>query len=425
MAVTELGREIVACALSQRTPKPFLDRGWDLQWLDDQEYRAHAAVFPDPHHDAWRYLLRHWDKHGKISEELFRYEFPQYELPKRVQEPSELIELADYELQQYAAREAFVDLGRLYEAGDYDALASAAELMIRRIRDKDSVNAIVDIWDREGQDVDARVNRVVKKGIGTGIPAIDDQEAFLGFYPGNLVTYLGRAKAGKTSFGLLCALDAAMAKYKRIMIVTVEISAYNIHDRLDAYTSGVSLSRLITGKLTDAEKRKVERSYEDRGEYEPQVYIVQPHEKYTVTDLEGHIDQYQPDVVLIDGFYFMTDRLTGKPGAHWEGHDNLASELKRVAMRRDIITFVTHQVREKQLAGKKGAGIDDGAMMGGTGLIMASDMVIGLDADDERNHYLSCTRSRTGYFSSVKGFWDWDVCAFSPLENEETYDDRG
>ena len=45
--------------------------------------------------------------------------------------------------------------------------------------------------------------------------------------------------------------------------------------------------------------------------------------RYTVTELEYDIDRHRPDVVYIDGFYFMTDRETGKRGANWEGHDNL------------------------------------------------------------------------------------------------------
>jgi HAE1 family hydrophobic/amphiphilic exporter-1 len=58
--------------------------------------------------------------------------------------------------------------------------------------------------------------------------------------------------------------------------------------------------------------------------------------------------------VYVDGFYFMLDRQTGKNGGSWEGHDNLAREMKELAMRREIPVIVTHQVREKQLTGKKG-----------------------------------------------------------------------
>lgn len=117
----------------------------------------------------------------------------------------------------------------------------------------------------------------------------------------------------------------------------------------------------------------------------------------------------------------MTDRISGKPGAHWEGHDNLARELKRLMMQTRVVGLVTHQVREKQLGGKKGAGIDDGAMMGGTGLIMASDMVFGLDVDDDHVHKITCTRSRSQYFVGVRGDWDWETSTFT-AHTEDTGD---
>ena len=69
--------------------------------------------------------------------------------------------------------------------------------------------------------------------------------------------------------------------------------------------------------------------------------------------------------------------------------------------------IITHQVREKQLTGKKGKGIDDGAMMGGTGIIMFADMVLGFDVDDDMLRTISCTRSRLNYLDTVYGKWDW------------------
>jgi replicative DNA helicase len=354
--------------------------------------------------------------------ELFRMEFPSYEVEELSFTPDELIEVATKNILSVAAQDAMGDLSVFQDTEDWEAFTDRAMSLAVLMQNQDRTGSVVDVWDDEGHDVEALLNRNVKFGIGTGIPEIDGQEDFNGFQPGNLVTYLGRAKAGKTSFALLSALDAAMQKYKRIMIVTVEISAASIHDRLDAYEAHVSLSRLVSGKLTDPEKSRVRRTYEDRGQYEPLVYIVEPAEQYTVTDLQGDIDRYQPDYVVIDGFYFMTDRDTGKSGGSWEGHDNLARDIKRVAMRNKITALVTHQVREKQLGSKKGAGIDDGAMMGGTGLIMASDMVIGLDVNEEHIHKITCTRSRTGYLRTVLGTWNWDTCTFEAYENEEDYD---
>lgn len=416
------GHQIVSRTLLDGTPKQFLDQGWNLDWVNGPFNILRLAVFTGNHMDAWRFILTHWERHNRVPNlDLFRLEFPGYELAERPSTPDELIEVAHVNVASVAVQDAMGDLSQLQGMGDWEAVSERATDLIRILQSQRRLSGIVDVWDEGGHDVEALLNRQVKFGIGTGIPEIDTQEGFNGFQPGNLITYLGRAKAGKTSFALLSLMHAAMKRYKRVMVVTVEISAANIHDRLDAYAAHVSLTRLTTGKLNDAEKRSVRRTYEERGEYEPLVYIVEPGEKYTVTDLEGDIDRYQPDYVIIDGFYFMRDRETGKPGSHWEAHDNLAADLKRTAMHRKITVLVTHQVREKQLAGKKGGGIDDGAMMGGTGLIMASDMVLGLDVNDAHEHKISCTRSRTGYLLTVRGTWDWNTCTFTAYADEDEW----
>jgi len=145
----------------------------------------------------------------------------------------------------------------------------------------------------------------------------------------------------------------------------------------------------------------------------PATGIAKPTGRYTVADLESDIERYEPDIVYVDGFYFMTDAATGKPGSNWEGHDNLANDIKTLAMNHLIPIVITHQVREKQLTGKRGAGIDDGAMMGGTAIIMFADLVLGVDADEEGTRTLSCTRSRLHYLTTVHGDWDWTNCTFT------------
>jgi len=47
---------------------------------------------------------------------------------------------------------------------------------------------------------------------------------------------------------------------------------------------------------------------------------------------------------------------------------------------------------------------------------MASDMVLGFDADDHGLHTINCTRSRTGYLPTVRGRWNWNTCTFMVTE---------
>jgi hypothetical protein len=167
----------------------------------------------------------------------------------------------------------------------------------------------------------------------------------------------------------------------------------------------------MQGELTGQEQDKVR---EFRATCTDEAFrIVQPTGRYTVSDLEVEVERYRPEVVYIDGFYFMTDQETGKSGGQWEGHDNLANDLKTFAMNHMIPVVISHQVREKQLVGKKGKGIDDGAMMGGTAIIMFADLVLGVDAAEDGVRTLSCTRSRLKYLSTIHGTWDWSTCTFT------------
>jgi hypothetical protein len=285
-------------------------------------------------------------------------------------------------------------------------------------------------WDDPEYDVEGRIHRKLTHGIKTGIKGFDEQEGFMGFQPGSLTCYLGRAKAGKTSFALLSALQAFF-QGKRVLFHSFEIAAGRIPgepgvtDRMDSLGAQINMLKYMQGQLdaTDAELlRDFRKDWGDEKRFE----IVQPTGRFTVADLEADIERFRPDVVFVDGFYFMTDAATGKTGANWEGHDNIANDLKSLAMSRMLPVVITHQVREKQLNGKKGGGIDDSAMMGGTAIIMFADLVIGVDADpDTHIRTLSCTRSRLMYLTTVHGQWDWDRCVFSETENPFNVDAFG
>jgi hypothetical protein len=414
-----LGRELVACALREGSLRPFIEAGITDDWLTNQEDVSRAAVFDSEDLSAWFTLQKYHDQHGKMpSVDMFRRSHPEesYSLPKSDYTPAELLEIFQQDRRRYLTQLAASDIADLLADGKVDAVVDLMERATWMIRNTYTSRNIVVSWDSEDYDVEARIHREVKRGIMTGIDGLDKQ--FYGYQPGNLICYLGRAKAGKTSFALLSALKA-WEDGKRVLFLSFEIAAGKlpsepgIADRLDCFGSGIDLIHYMMGELTHEEQSKLRdfRKYCTDEAFK----IVQPTARYTVTDLEADIDRYQPDVVYVDGFYFMIDRETGKSGAHWEGHDNLAGDLKTLAMNHMIPVIITHQVREKQLQGKKGKGIDDGAMMGGTGIIMFADMVLGADVDDDKVHTLSCTRSRLRYLDTIHGTWDWSTCTFGEV----------
>lgn len=411
-----LGLELVACALREQTLRPFIEAGLTWDYLLDELDKSSKAVFGAEDYHAWTTLLDHWEKHSKVpSPDLFRRSFPEeaYPLPKTSYTPAELLDIWRGDRQSYLIQLAATDVATLVQQGDHQGATDLLALfhrLITRVHENPSI--IVD-WDGKDYDVEARIHREITQGVLTGLPGMDCQ--FYGFQPGNLICYLGRAKAGKTSFALLSAMRA-WEDGKRVLFLSFEIAAGKlpsepgIADRLDCFGAGIDLGHYMMGQLTRQEQDQL-RDFRTTCT-DSAFRIIQPTSRYTVTELEADIDDFSPDVVYVDGFYFMHDRVTGKPGSNWEAHDNLANELKRIGMVRMVPVIITHQVREKQLHGKKGAGIDDSAMMGGTAIIMYADMVLGVDVDDEHVRTISCTRSRLKYLDTIHGTWDWSDCTF-------------
>jgi hypothetical protein len=420
----DVGAQVIASVLDEpKTLKKLIEARFDLGWMSAKDDLSRAAIFDEEHASAYKLILRHWDAHREVpSRAFFEQSFPpeSLRLPRVSLSSAELLTLARQtrkRVQLDVAGSEFVDL---FDAGEYDAVENLLETTVRRLQSERSQAGVVVAWDSADYDLESRLTRVETPGIRSGIAEWD--AVFPGWQPGQLVTLLGRAKAAKTSHLLKSAL-AAHDDGWNTLVTSVEIGADDIAERFDSFAAGVSYESYIRGRLTDREKVKIRAARSQRGDGE-MMMIVQPLSVFTVTDLEAEIDRYNPQVVYVDGFYFMIDRTTGKPGGNWEGHDNLARELKELAMRRDLTIVVTTQIREKQAGQKKGGGFDDNTMMGGTGLIMASDMVITLDMDENQTNTLTCSRTRTIWLPKLRGQWKWKHCQFETIPDDyEDFDE--
>ena len=421
----DLGRQLVAAALRDGTLAPYIEAGLSPDYLTDERDYSKSLIFDDDALGAWQEIQDYWDEFGKVqSMGIFRRSWPEvsFELPAEVETTAELLRLFQDERRKGLVTVAVSDLSELLLKGRTDSALQLMEHSLQVIQDTHTSSSIVVGWDSPEYDVEGRINRKLIRGVMTGIQGFDEQAGFLGFQPGSLTCYLGRAKAGKTSFALLAALQAWLNQNRRVTFHSFEIAAGRtpdepgVTDRLDSIGAHIDMLRYMQGRISDEDAQRLREFRE--GCTDDVFKVIQPTGRFTIADLERDIERYKPGIAFVDGFYFMTDQRTGKPGSNWEGHDNLASDIKALAMKHMIPIVITHQVREKQLTGKKGAGIDDSAMMGGTAIIMFADLVIGVDADPETQiRTLSCTRSRLMYLETIHGMWNWSDCTFSKADN--------
>ena len=205
----DLGRELVACALREQTLKPFTEAGITREWLTDQEDTTRAAVFSSSEDlNAWMTLVGHWEQHGKVpSVDMFRRSYPEdaYRLPDTEYTADELTGIFREDRREYLTQMAASDITDVVGEENWDG---ALELMVKAARiiretriAEHRPSAGTARSTTRGADGPQGQARHPDRHAGPGQPVH-------GFQPGNLICYLGRAKAAKTSFALLSAITA-------------------------------------------------------------------------------------------------------------------------------------------------------------------------------------------------------------------------
>jgi replicative DNA helicase len=240
-------------------------------------------------------------------------------------------------------------------------------------------------------------------GIPFGIDSID--EDFYGFQPGMLITLMGRQKSGKSWSTIKSALEAWKEGYT-VLVFSVEMDVNVFRQRILCLGAGVSPSRMRRGRLFPNEKEQVREFNKLLTEEEGRFLISKKKAGITVDVIREEVAQYNPNIVYIDGFSFMVDAKTGRMTSDWQANENVADALKELAMEEEIVIFVNTQVQEKQYMPKHG--IEARTIASGTGLLKASDLVLGQNKDGD-DITINCVYSRYEWPDTVVIDVDWET----------------
>jgi len=409
-----IGYELVNKVLTEGIIIPLLDAGFNRQWLEGVG-TGNEVIFTGIDRQAYQWILTHWKRHKKVPEvDLFREHYPvsTYKLAPTSTTLDQLIELAVDKVNSFLVAELIGKTIDLHDIGDYDTAISLLKTESARLNtDLRFRRARADVLNDGTFDIDALLNREVSEGLPFGIHPIDEE--FYGFQQGQLITIMGRQKAGKTTFTLNSALSVWQAGYTPL-IFSVEMDTDMLRQKLYCLGSHVSHSRMRRGRLRDSEKDKVREFHNELvADEEASIIISKKKSLITVEDIRDEIRLYNPAIVYIDGFDFMVDKNTGKMTRDWQANEFVANELKAIALEEEVTIVVNTQVQEKQYSPK--FGIEARTIAAGTGLLKASDLVIGADLTD-RQHTLNCVLSRYEYFEPVVIEIDWDTTNIYVLE---------
>lgn len=265
------------------------------------------------------------------------------------------------------------------------------------------------------------LKRKENKGM-LGIPmGIDKLDVILkGMQPKQLLTLIAKTGIGKTWFLILISAYCQLNGY-RVLFLTTEMAEEQIEDRIEAMLVKMMLGedfnygRFKSGTLNPTEEQAYYSLLDAKETLEPLVV-----ETATgVSNVSAKIEQYNPDVVFIDGAYLMEDDRGAKED--WLRVTHITRDLKSLAKLKKKPIFINSQA-DSTTSKKTGPELENIGFSKAVG--HDSDVVLGLLRDEEmiedKEMKVKILKQREGTLGSVMLNWDFTRMDFSTLYSENT-----
>jgi replicative DNA helicase len=237
-------------------------------------------------------------------------------------------------------------------------------------------------------------DKLAEGGGIVGIPCAWEplNEAMGGLQPGTVTILYAPPKSAKTFMGLeLGAVHPFEAGNARVLVVTYEMPVRQIWRRILARLCRLEYGAVTKGKLShdardecfdqlsELQEIQIANMQEQLGSGYRDIRVVHGMGQ-GINHVRNEIEQFEPDIVLIDGLYLMgNDRQGGKRDVDWKANTAVTQDLKVLATECNIPIVGTTQANRSGSKRKAGADMDDYNDIGfGMGAVMDADSVIRL-----------------------------------------------
>ncbi|MBY5957831.1 replicative DNA helicase [Membranicola marinus] len=208
-------------------------------------------------------------------------------------------------------------------------------------RSYESLSSLAGKAQRKMEELASRNESVT--GVPSGYTNLDKLTS--GWQPSDLIIIAARPGMGKTSFTLALAKNAALLHNKGVAFFSLEMSDVQLTQRLISMESGVSLSKLRTGKLEEEEWRRFNGAVEDLSEVPiyiddtPSINIFELRAKCRRLKIKHDIQ-----MVMIDYLQLMTGGVDKKNGTREQEISSISRALKAMAKELEVPVIALSQL---------------------------------------------------------------------------------
>ncbi len=377
------------------------------------------AFFPThDHREAFKSILEHQRDYAQVpSIEAFKRNYPAYRMSVAIDSMRYYVDELTFEYKALLLEDGLVEIVDLFESQDFEGAKNAMAKCLTQVNQEVTPTRAVDITENGAKRIERykayALNNGALKGISTGFSLLD--AATGGMQPGQLFTFVGPPKAGKSTMMLLSMIFAHMGFY-RPLFIGFEMSNEEQEERHDAIRAEISHKALRDGKLDGDDFRALEKMSRRLESMPPAIFSADSNGS-TLSGIDALIDKYKPDVVYVDGVYMMDDE-NGEPKNSSQALTNITRGFKKMAQNRQLPIAISTQVLAWKMDRKRGvttASIGYASSFG-----QDSDVLIGVEPTDDPNiNKIKILDGRNVKRMEIYVMWDWETGTFTEMEREE------
>jgi replicative DNA helicase len=382
-----------------------------------------AFFTDDTYRRVYEYLLQHWRDYGTSPDvEVVKRAFPGQRWLVYEQPIEYFIDQMRQRRKRTILTEGLSEAAGHMQASDepdsVDLIEAALQKALTRARLEVSATFDTD-FTQSADAVDKMLTERAEnpghlRGISTGFHGIDYVTG--GYQPEQLITIIGTPKSFKSSTLLYSAWQCHRQGHVPLFL-GFEMSNSEQQDRLLSLLSGISLTRIMNGEYTEIERKAIVRAVKLRESMRPFILSSDITSATTVAGVQAKIQEYNPDVVFIDGAYLMDadnpDLMRGSPQALTE----TTRSLKRLGQRQRIAIVITTQA----LLARSGKGLTMASPGYSSSFAQDSDVLLGTERDGDQDDSKAEVRVKFHVIASRSGprretFLEWDWSKGSVIE---------
>lgn len=382
--------------------------------------------FSGNYKQAFGYLSNHISSYGKLPAiSTFQRKFPQIELNKvgdeyGTEEPlkfwcDELINKTRHNMLVEALEAVEDNINDLKTLEAYDKIKQVVVKIENDVVKGDRVKINEDT-NKRFEDYKKRQRTGGMTGLPTGIDLVD--EAMGGLNNGELITFMAYTGVGKSWLEAIIAVHLAKLGYK-VLFITTEMSTTNLFRRIDAIWNKFDYSLFKKGQLSRKDEERYLKYLEEmENKSDDEVMLVVEQATGGVMQISAKVDQYKPDILLVDGAYLLEDDAGGED--NWMGTIRIWRAFHKLCLSKDIPVVLTTQSKDE-------TGAKIGSLSFAKALSNECDVLAVLEQDEQQRNdkeadirFLKLREGDT--LNKIHINWNFNTMEYNSIYKEKAFE---